>query len=90
MTSPPLEGGKINTIEWLVGHLGAIAQPFCQRKVEHYLTDIPVIAFGAAIACAENWITLRSTGAASEFVCELSSSCRTVSPRTTFSGACSC
>jgi DDE family transposase len=42
-------------IERLVGHFGAVADPRCQGKVEHRLTDILVIAVCAVIACAESW-----------------------------------
>jgi hypothetical protein len=66
-------------IERLVGHFGAVEDPRCRGKVEHRLTDILVIAVCAVIACAESW-----PGSGPSW------RCRTASPRTTPSGACSC
>src|SRR5215210_7681899 len=52
----PLQGGEqIMAIERLVGHFGAVVDPRRQRKIEHPLTDILVIAVCAVIACAESW-----------------------------------
>ena len=47
------------SVEKLVEHFSALADPRCAGKVEHRLTDILVIAVCAVIACAE-----RSYGAA--------------------------
>ena len=43
------------SVEKLVEHFGALADPRCAGKVEHRLTDILVIAVCAVIACAESW-----------------------------------
>ena len=43
------------SVENLVQHFGAVADPRCGGKVEHRLTDILVIAVCAVIACAESW-----------------------------------
>ena len=43
------------SIESLVRHLGVVADPRCQGKIEHRLIDILVIAVCAVIACAESW-----------------------------------
>src|SRR3954447_13314892 len=43
------------SVEKLVEHFSALADPRCAGKVEHRLTDILVIAVCAVIACAESW-----------------------------------
>jgi DDE family transposase len=43
------------SIEKLGQYFGAIEDPRCDRKVEHRLVDILVIAVCAVIACAESW-----------------------------------
>ena len=43
------------SIESLVRHLGVVADPRCQGKIEHRLMDILVIAVCAVVACAESW-----------------------------------
>src|SRR3954462_6171204 len=43
------------SVEKLVEHFSALADPRCAGKVEHRLADILVIAVGAVIAGAESW-----------------------------------
>jgi hypothetical protein len=77
-------------IERLVGHFGAVEDPRCRGKVEHRLTDILVIAVCAVIACAESWNDIALYGRSKLAWLGPFWSCRTASPRTTPSGACSC
>ena len=78
------------SIEKLGQYLGAIEDPRCNGKVEHRLRDILVIAVCAMIACAESWEDIALYGRSKLAWCRRFRSCRTASPRTTPSGACSC
>ena len=53
------------SVEKLVEHFSTLEDPRCTGKVEHRLIDILVIVVCAVIACAENWMTLRSMAATS-------------------------
>src|SRR5690349_21508507 len=55
MTCPLGCEERIMSIESLVRHLGVVADPRCQGKIEHRLMDILVIAVCAVVACAESW-----------------------------------
>ena len=78
------------SIEKLGQYFGAIEDPRCDGKVEHRLVDILVIAVCAVIACAESWEDIALYGRSKRAWLQTFWSCRTASPRTTPSGACSC
>src|SRR3954452_18129521 len=56
------EGRMAMSVEKLVEHFSALADPRCAGKVEHRLTDILVIAVCAGIACAKSWDDIALSG----------------------------